>query len=113
MSFDKLVTLEAGPLEQKRSDAVLRDYTPWFNSGALGEGYASKDDTVWKSGDAITWDSTFGRRISRGRRPRPHRRMPTAGCPVLDAQCPMPSARCPLPDDRAPRHRRGEPARVG
>ncbi|WP_437757219.1 hypothetical protein [Sorangium sp. So ce1389] len=60
VSFDKLVTLEAGPLKQKSSDAVLRDYTPWFNSGALGEGYANKDNTVWKSGDAITWDSTFG-----------------------------------------------------
>ncbi|XXY46203.1 hypothetical protein WME91_40005 [Sorangium sp. So ce269] len=99
MSFDKLVTLEAGPLKQKSSDAVLRDYTPRLDSGALGEGYANKDNTVWKSGDAITWDSTFGRRISRGRRPRPHCRMPTAGCPLLDG--------------RAPRHRRVEPARVG
>jgi hypothetical protein len=60
VSFKKLVTLAAGPLKQPSSDGVLRDYTPWFNSGALGEGYANNSNTVWKAGDAITWDSTFG-----------------------------------------------------
>jgi hypothetical protein len=60
VSFQKLVTLAAGPLKQPSTDGVLRDYTPWFNSGALGEGYADPNNTTWKAGDAITWQSTFG-----------------------------------------------------
>ena len=58
--FAKLITLAAGPLKQPSSDTYLQNFTPWFNSSALNEGYAKPDNTVWKSGDAISWDSTFG-----------------------------------------------------
>lgn len=60
VSFAKLVTLAAGPLSAPSDDNVLKNYVPWYNSAALGEGYAKKDNTVWKSGDAISWDSSFG-----------------------------------------------------
>lgn len=59
-SFGKLVTLTAGPLSQPSSDTYLQNFTPWFSSAALSEGYAKQDNTVWKSGDAISWASTFG-----------------------------------------------------
>ena len=58
--FNRLVTLPAGPLKEPSEDIELRKYTPWFNSAALSEGHAKQDNTVWKSGDAITWESTFG-----------------------------------------------------
>jgi hypothetical protein len=59
-SFSKLVTLAAGPLMQPSSDGLLKNYVPWFSSSALHAGYAKNDNTVWKSGDAISWDSSFG-----------------------------------------------------
>jgi hypothetical protein len=59
-SFDKVVTLAAGPLYETSDDNVLSAYVPWFNSSALSEGYAKQDNTVWKAGDAISWASTFG-----------------------------------------------------
>lgn len=59
-SFAKLVTLAAGPLKQPSSDAVLQGYMPWFDSGALGAGFGKKDNTIWKAGDAISWNSSFG-----------------------------------------------------
>jgi len=59
-NFDKLVTLAAGPLKSPSSDTYLQNFTPWFNSSALNEGYQKKDNTVWKAGDAISWESSFG-----------------------------------------------------
>lgn len=59
-NFEKLVTLTAGPLSQPSTDNELQNYTPWFNGAALHEGYAKPDNTVWKAGDSISWDSTFG-----------------------------------------------------
>lgn len=58
--FAKLVTLPAGPLKQPSDDNLLSQFVPWFNSAALGEAHAKQDNTVWKAGDAITWESTFG-----------------------------------------------------
>jgi hypothetical protein len=58
--FNKLVTLAAGPLSSPSSDTVLQNYTPWYNSAALNEGYQKQDNTVWKAGDAISWNSSFG-----------------------------------------------------
>ena len=61
VSFDKLVTLAAGPLIAQSSDPLLKPYAPWFNSAALHEAYASKSNTLWKPTSPITWESTFGR----------------------------------------------------
>lgn len=58
--FAKLCTLAAAPLKQPSDDNLLSQYVPWFNSSALSEGYDKQDNTVWKAGDAITWQSTFG-----------------------------------------------------
>lgn len=59
-SFEKLVTIQATGLEQPSSDYILANYTPWYNSAALAEGYESDSNNVWKAGDAITWATTFG-----------------------------------------------------
>jgi hypothetical protein len=59
-TFDKLLTLSAGPLNSPSDDNELSTYVPWFNSAALNEGYAKQDNTVWKAGDAISWASSFG-----------------------------------------------------
>ncbi|MEU1818432.1 hypothetical protein ABZ543_25075 [Streptomyces roseifaciens] len=32
----------------------------WYGSSALGTAYSKKGDPPWRSGSAITWDSTFG-----------------------------------------------------
>lgn len=58
--FSKLVTLAASPLNSPSSDVLLQNYTAWFNSAALNEGYQKQDNTVWKAGDAISWNSSFG-----------------------------------------------------
>jgi hypothetical protein len=58
--FQKLVTLAAGPLSSPSTDTFLQNYTPWYNSAALNEGYQKQDNTVWKAGDAISWSSSFG-----------------------------------------------------
>ena len=59
-NFSKVVTLAAGPLKSPSSDSYLQNFTPWFNSAALSEGYHTRNNTVWKSSDSITWESSFG-----------------------------------------------------
>ncbi|PCI75018.1 MAG: hypothetical protein COB20_13890 [SAR86 cluster bacterium] len=59
-SFDKVANFSGSPLYEPSGDVELQNYTPWFNSAALHEGYSDKSNNTWKSGDAINWNSTFG-----------------------------------------------------
>lgn len=58
-SFSKIVSLSASPLYQPSLDTYLQNFTPWFNSSALNEGYQDSSNNVWQQGDP-TWDGTFG-----------------------------------------------------
>jgi hypothetical protein len=57
VSFEKLVTLQAGPLAvAEPDDPTLSQYVPWYNSAALSE--ALNNPSAWSSNGS--WADAFG-----------------------------------------------------